>query len=110
VEAERSDVGLEADAVAVRIDGQGHPFALHGCAQHVKVALRILPLAITGPGDQPGRIVNRPHQAEVRTAALQPVVPTAINLEQHAFSWEAVTPSTSFGRSTHSWGHDDRFL
>jgi len=53
LQAELSALGLEEDAMPVRIDGQGHVVALHRRPQHLEVALRILSLDKAGPGTSP---------------------------------------------------------
>lgn len=88
------------DAVAVRVEAQGQAVGMGRLDEHLEVARSVLLLAEGGPGDESGGIVDAAHEREPGTAILEPVVPAAIDLEEHAclghpLATEPVTPRPS---------------
>jgi hypothetical protein len=53
----------------------------------------------TSPGHLASAVMDGADQAQVRSSALEPVMATGVDLQQHAFPGIAVTPATMFGRS-----------
>ncbi|HUY97911.1 MAG TPA: hypothetical protein VMW47_09905 [Verrucomicrobiae bacterium] len=77
--------GLHEDAVSIGVHGQGHALAHHDLAQHQDVRLGVFLLPEGRCGDLPGGIIDSAHPGHVRTAALHPIVATAVDLEPGPF-------------------------
>ena len=70
--------------MAVPVDGARDPGALDRVAQDREIARGILLLAEDGRDHLPRRVVDGPDQGEAGTAALEPVVPAPVELEEEA--------------------------
>jgi len=87
----RFSVGrAEEDPMAIGIDGERNAFSLDRLAHQLEIPLGVFLLAKQGPGHLTRRVVDPAHQAEPGTAALEPVVATGINLQQHPFPREPI--------------------
>src|SRR5207245_3528307 len=91
------------DRVAVGIGGHGDAESRHRLAHDGEVTLGILLFSEASPGNLAGGVVDGADQAQIRTAALEPVVAAGIHLQQHAFLGIAVTTAPVFGRSSTAW-------
>jgi len=81
----RRRAGQSEDRVAVGVETQGNATVLDDAPEQEKIALRVLLVPKQRLGWNPGGIVNRQQQRELRAPVLQPGVMAAIHLEEHAF-------------------------
>ena len=91
----------------VAVQGHWDTVALDGLFEHQHVAVGVLLLPKQGGGDRPGGVVDGPYQSQVGTPAHEPVVPAAVDLQQHPLLRVALTPAIALGgparpRATHS--------
>ncbi len=85
-------VGAKTDA-AVPVQGGRQAVPAGHVAQHGQVPDAVLLLAEHGPDEDPGRVVDPAHQGEPGPAALEPVVPAAVDLDEQARLGHALAPA-----------------
>jgi len=62
-------------------------------AQHREVAGPVLRVPEGRPDDDPRRVVDAAHEGELRTPALEPVVPRAVDLDEHPRLGHPLSPA-----------------
>jgi len=86
-------LGRLEDPVPVAVDGERHAVPANGVAQDREVTGGVLLVAERRPGHDPGRIVDSADEGQPWTALGQPVVATAVELDEEAGLGHPVTPA-----------------
>ncbi len=102
LERERACCGPVEDAMAIAVDRDRDAFGLRERVQDLKIAVGVFLLPKRGSQDLAGRIIDRGDEGKARAPLLEPVVVTAIELDQQAGLGHALAASAMPGRATPS--------
>src|SRR5579863_4813422 len=94
------------DAAAIAIEGDGDAIAAQEALEQAKIALGGFREEELGGEDFAGGIILHAQDGEPRTAALEPIVGRAVELDELAFASRAQAALTMSGRSTLAWRTD----
>jgi len=91
------------DAAAIAVEGDGDAIAAQEALEQAKIALGGFRGEELGGEDFAGGIILHAQGGEPRTAALEPIVGRAVDLDELAFASRAQAALTMSGRSTLAW-------
>ena len=86
------------DTMPVAVEGQRDAVPVDDLLEHDQVAVGVLLLPEQGEGDRPGGVVHGADERQVGAAALQPVVPAPVDLQQHPLLGVALPSTVALGR------------
>ena len=97
------------DPVAVVVERERAAVMEHDVFEQQEVAVRVFLLAEQRVGRSARRVIDRADEGEGGAAPLEPIVATAIDLEQHAFLGHAFPTAAVLGCPAFPWAGYPRF-